>query len=80
MSLADVAARSATLYVACARCERVGQYSLDTLIAQRGPGFGIPMLLRELSDDCPKRKSVAAYDLCGVHCPELSVRFPGKPG
>jgi hypothetical protein len=40
--------------------------------------FGIPDLLRQLSDDCPKRKSVTIYDRCGVHCPDLPSFFLGK--
>jgi hypothetical protein len=48
------------------------------LIARHGEGFGIPELLRLLSDDCPKRKSITVYDLCGVHCPELPGFFLGK--
>jgi hypothetical protein len=32
-------------------------------------------LLRLLSDDCPKRQSLSAYDLCGVHCPDLPTFF-----
>jgi hypothetical protein len=48
------------------------------LIARHGEGFGIPELLRLLSDDCPKRKSITVYDLCGVHCPELPSFFLGK--
>jgi hypothetical protein len=36
-------------------------------------------MLRTLSADCPKRQSVSAYDLCGVHCPELPALFlPGR--
>jgi hypothetical protein len=33
-----------------------------------------------LSDDCPKRKSITAYDWCGVHCPELPSLFLSKTG
>jgi hypothetical protein len=48
------------------------------LIARHGADFGIPDLLRLLSDDCPKRKSVTIYDRCGVHCPELPGFFLGE--
>ena len=75
ISLDQVAAHTAVLTVACSRCERAGQYRLDTLIARHGPHFGIPELLRLLSDDCPKRHSLSAYDLCGVHCPDLATFF-----
>ncbi len=51
------------------------RYDLDTLIARHGEGFGIPRLLRLLSKDCVKHASVSAYDLCGVHCPELPGFF-----
>ena len=51
------------------RCERVG------LIALHGADFGVPALLRKLSNDCLKRQSVSSYDLCGVHCRELSALF-----
>jgi hypothetical protein len=66
--------------VACSRCERAGRYSLGTLIARHGTDFGIPALLRLLSDDGPKRKSVSAYDLCGVHCPDLAALFVPRLG
>ena len=39
MSLADVAQRTAELAVACSRCDRVGRYGLDTLIARHGPAM-----------------------------------------
>jgi hypothetical protein len=75
ITLAQVAQRTEVLAVACSRCDRVGRYRLDTLIAQHGPRFGIPALLRSLSADCPKRKSVSVYDLCGVNCPDMSALF-----
>jgi hypothetical protein len=75
LTLGDVANHTAVLAVACSRCDRVGQYGLDTLIARHGPTFGIPTLLRLLSGDCPKRNSTSAYDLCGVHCQDLSTFF-----
>jgi hypothetical protein len=75
ITLDQVRAHIAVLAVACSRCERAGQYSLGTLIARHGPGFGIPELLGLLSADCPKRHSLSAYDLCGVHCPDLPTFF-----
>jgi hypothetical protein len=75
ITLGEVAEHTAVLAVACTRCERAGRYNLDTLIRRHGKGFGIPRLLRLLSADCPKRKSIRVYDLCGVHCPELPRFF-----
>ena len=78
ITLGEVAEHTAVLAVACTRCERAGKYPLETLIARHGAGFSVPNLLRLLSDDCPKRKSITVYDLCGVHCPELPGFFLGK--
>ena len=75
ITLREIAHRTPTLAIACSRCDRVGRYQLDRLIAQHGPDFGIPMLLRDLSADCPKRESLSTYNLCGVCCPELSTLF-----
>jgi hypothetical protein len=75
ITLDQVATHTAVLAVACSGCDRAGRYGLDTLIADHGPDFGIPELLRLLSDDCPKRQSLSAYDLCGIHCPDLTAFF-----
>jgi hypothetical protein len=48
ITLEQVAARTAALAVACTRCDRAGRYNLDALIAEHGPRFGIPALLRLL--------------------------------
>jgi hypothetical protein len=77
ITLGEAAEHTAVLTVACTRCERAGRYNLDTLIARHGEGFGIPKLLRLLSEDCAKRASVSTYDLCGVHFPELPRFFLG---
>ncbi len=46
ITLGQVAEHIAVLAVACSRCEWAGRYSMDTLIARHGEGFGIPKLLR----------------------------------
>jgi hypothetical protein len=75
ITLYEIAARTDTLVVACTRCERVGRYPLPTLIRRYGRAFPIPLLLRDLSADCPKRESITVYDLCGIHCPDLPALF-----
>jgi hypothetical protein len=50
ITLDQVATHTAVLAVACSRCHRAGRYGLDTLIARHGPSFGVPELLRRLSD------------------------------
>jgi hypothetical protein len=77
ITLGEIADLTAHLAVACNRCDRAGRYGVATLMAQYGPAFSVPDLLRLLSADCPKRASVSAYDLCGVHCPDLSALFLG---
>lgn len=77
ITLAQVAERAASLGIACSRCDRAGRYNLETLIARHGRNFGIPLLLEFLSADCPKRESLSAYGLCGIHAPELSTLFLG---
>ena len=78
ITLADVAARTDALVVACTRCDRAGRYSVGTLIRRHGRRFGIPSVLTKLSADCAKRESLSAYDLCGIHAPELSELFLEK--
>jgi hypothetical protein len=80
ITLADVAERTAVLIVGCSKCERAGRYRLDTLIARHGSDFGIPTLLAQLSEDCPKRQETTSYNRCGVHCPELAKLFLGWTG
>jgi hypothetical protein len=75
ITLGEAAEHTAVLTVGCTRCDRAGKYRLETLIARHGADFGIPDLLHLLSEDCPKRKSITVYDLCGVHCPELPSFF-----
>lgn len=80
ITLADVAARTDVLAIACTQCDRAGRYRVDTLIERYAPGFGIPGLLRALSADCPTRASTNTYDLCGLHCPDLPGLFGAKVG
>ena len=75
ITLADIAARTDVLAVACSRCDRAGQYKLASLIERYGADSSVPMLLQALSADCAKRRSTSPYDLCGVHCPALSTLF-----
>jgi hypothetical protein len=75
ITLLAVAARTDVLAVACSRCKRTGRYPLDRLITRHGSAFGLPMLLRLLSQDCPKQQSISMSNLCGIFCPELSALF-----
>ncbi len=59
LSLADVAERTPDLAAACNRCDRAGRYRMSRLIEQHGASCSVPDLLRLLSADCPKRKSVS---------------------
>ena len=72
-TLAEVAARTDVLAVACSRCERAEWYQLATLIERHGRSLHIPILLHELSKGCPRS------DLCVLCCPELPALFIEKP-
>jgi hypothetical protein len=80
ITLGAVAAHTAVVTVGCSRCDRAARYRLDRLIARHGPACCIPDVLRLLSKDCVLRASVKAYDLCGVHCPELPGVLPEHDG
>jgi hypothetical protein len=75
ITLADVAARTDTLDVACKSCERAGRYAVAALVKRYGRRTDIPDLLRKLSANCSHQQSVRNYDLCGVYCPGLAHLF-----
>jgi hypothetical protein len=61
----------AMLEIACTRCDRAGRLSLDRLIAKHGADTGLPELRTVLAGDCPRIRSVAIHDRCGVYFPKL---------
>jgi hypothetical protein len=73
--LGDVAQRAQVLAIACSRCERAGRYPVVTLIARYGAACPVPLLLRRLSADCPKRQVESQYDTCGMNAPDLPTLF-----
>jgi hypothetical protein len=79
ITLDQVVARTDVLTVACTRCERAGRYPVTVLIARHGLYCDVPEMLRRLSADCPKRASISTYDICGIHCPDLSYLFLARP-
>jgi hypothetical protein len=54
-TLAEIAAPTSMLTVACSRCERRSRYRLDTLIARHGADAGVRVIVPELTADCPRR-------------------------
>lgn len=76
ITLAEIAARTDALEIACTRCPRRGRYRMSTLIERYGPDGGGDWLAR-ISADCPRRVDPhpSIYELCGIHCPELSNLF-----
>src|ERR1700712_918409 len=77
ITLEQVTARTAALAVACTRCDRAGRYNLGALIAGRTQVWHSSVAAIAVGR-LPKRNSTSAYDLCGVHCPDLSTLF--RPG
>jgi hypothetical protein len=73
--LREVAARTATIEVACRKCERHGRLRTRRLLAEHGPAVGMPTLLRVLAGDCPRLASAVPIDGCDVHCPDLARLF-----
>ena len=57
-SLAEIAARTAMLDVACSGSERRGRYRLDSLIRHYGAPASGRVLVLELIADCPQRDAM----------------------
>lgn len=57
--------------VACQRCDRRGQYRLDTLIDKYGADMRLPDL-RHVLADCPRHGALG--DACGVIFPDLAAK------
>ena len=72
-TLAQVAARTDVLAVACSRCERAERYPLATLIERYGRIFTVPLLLDELLKDARNGDPLSAA--CAVrNCRRCSLR------
>lgn len=75
ISLADVAARTEVLAVACNRCERRGRLSVARLVNQHGGTMPMRALLRFLTQDCCRHGAIGVNDHCGACFPELPTLF-----
>jgi hypothetical protein len=53
--------------IACSKCDRAGQYPVETLIERYGPQFAVDDLLRLMSVGCPMRESTGPYAPCGIY-------------
>ena len=71
LMLANVAARTDTLSIACTQCDRAGRYPVATLLKRFGPEIPIPDLLRVLAQGCPMREAVDPAALCGIYYHDL---------
>ena len=70
--IGQVAARLASIDVACHRCSRRGRLRTGRLVAEHGTAISVPALLRIIAADCPRMRAAQMHDVCGVHLPELS--------
>ncbi len=75
ITLAQVAAKTAMLDIACSQCDRRGRRNVQTLIAEYGAGMGLPELKEMLAKGCPRLESLSIHDRCGVHYPRLAEMF-----
>jgi hypothetical protein len=73
--LGAVAARTATIEIACGACPRHGQLRTAALLVEHGPAMAMPDLLRTLAGDCPRASAAQIHQRCDVHCPTLSTLF-----
>jgi hypothetical protein len=74
-TLAEIAARTTMLTVACSRRERRGRYRLDNLIARHGDDAGVRIIVPELTADCPQRELAALMERCDILFPDLPALF-----
>ena len=75
ITLAQIAAHTAWLVVACNRCPRRGRLSVARLLREYGDDGPPGGLLETLSADCPRRIAPTWSERCGAHCPELPRWF-----
>jgi hypothetical protein len=73
--LGDVAARSATIEIACRACPRHGHLQTARLVTDHGADMAMPVLLRLLAGDCPRLEAREVHKQCDVHSPTLSALF-----
>jgi hypothetical protein len=57
-SLGETAAKQKMVRLVCDKCGRRGQYRVDRLLEQYGPGIAMPDLRHELAQ-CPHRRDMS---------------------
>jgi len=60
--------------ISCAKSDRQGHYSRDSLLELVGAETRLPDALERISADCTKRQSAAAYDQCMALYPDLMAK------
>jgi len=78
ITLAQVAAKTGLLELACSRCERYSRLSVEKLIDDYGAGMGLAELQDKLAKGCPKLEGGRYADRCGAHFPQLSKNVLAK--
>lgn len=71
ITLAEVAARTTHIIIACGTCRGRTRLQVDQLLRIHGPHMPMPELLRILARDCPRLDSWGITDRCDVYCPTL---------
>ena len=72
VTLGEVAAHGAdVLRLACHPCEREGRLSVARLVAERGEGATLAVIMHEMTATCPRRRPGGRA--CGVHWPGLAA-------
>ena len=76
LTLADY--REEIVSVSCRKCVRRGQYRRSSMIALYGEKAGLPDVLLQLAQDCPKCGGIG-NDSCGAYFPDLVERAHTPP-
>src|SRR5262245_60784698 len=80
ITFGDLVGRLDMLRVACSKCDRVGRYSVASLIECHGANAGLPDWKEQLTTDCPLRAKPAVWNLCGARFPDLAAALYGSEG
>jgi hypothetical protein len=69
LTFGNLRGRLAILEIVCAKCERLGRYSLSRLIEEHGQDERIPDWIADRKSNCPLKQSMA--DPCAARRPDL---------
>jgi hypothetical protein len=75
ITLAQGAAKTAMLEIACSQCGRRSRRNVQKVIVEYGANIGLPDLKEKLAKRCLRLQSSYTHERCGVHYPRLPEMF-----